>query len=68
MDVQVLRPLLFPKGTRNFSHVRERKQEEEIFVQDFQELYSVLEKLSVQISILDLQQHKESEEASIIIL
>lgn len=63
MDVQVLRPLLFPKGTRNFSHLRERKQEEEIFVQDFQELYSVLEKLSVQISILDLQQHKESEEA-----
>ncbi len=63
MDIQVLRPLLFPKGRKISFHSGQETVAEEINSQHEQEVYSVLEKLSIQISILDLQQHKEATDA-----
>src|SRR3712207_7750181 len=55
----VLRPLLFSKARKTSFHLREEGMSEEIIPQHEQEVYSVLEKLSIQISILDLQQHRD---------
>lgn len=63
MDIQVLRPLLFSKARKTSFHLREEGMSEEIILQHEQEVYSVLEKLSIQISILDLQQHRKAEDA-----
>lgn len=63
MDIQVLRPLLFPKGRKINFHSRGEVLPEETISRHEQEVYSVLEKLSIQISILDLQQHKEAKDA-----
>lgn len=63
MDIQVLRPLLFPKGKKTRFHSRKEVLPEETISRHEKEVYSVLEKLSIQISILDLQQHREMKDA-----
>jgi len=65
MDVQVLRPLLFPKGKKknSYSVSREEFLPEELSILNYDEIYSALEKLSIQISVLDLQEHRKIEEA-----